>query len=216
MDMNSVLKLAILVVVFNSANARNINITPLTQECRNTIQDVFFEGKDSVKFSDWSRIFLEQGYKATNSIRLAKLVSGEAVNAFIRIDLNKNELIEVEEFQKKYLDKIKGYLFLAGNTLLSSDGWSTEKINENTHNCEFFNPLMTQDLTFELDFVKITQGERPDVNALVPRKKMVMPLCVCKCFGCPCCPIVDTFEPRSVPKSKNLPPLLAHALSPSS
>ena len=188
MEMNSVLKLVTLVVVFNSVNARNINMTPLTRECRNTIQDVFFEGKDSVKFSDWSRIYLEQGYKATNSIRLAKLVSDEAENAFSNIDLNKNELIEVEEFQKKYLDKIKGYLFQAGDTLFISDGWSTEKINENTHNCEFFNPLMTQAWSFALDHVKIAQGERPDVNALVPRQKMVMPLCFCKCQCCPCCP----------------------------
>ena len=204
MDMNSVMKLATLVVVFNSANARNINMTPLTQECRNTIQDVFFEGKDSVKFSDWSRIYLEQAHKATNSIRLAKLVSEAAEKAFIKIDLNRNELIEVDEFQKKYLDKIKGYLFHAGDNLFISDGWSTEKINENTHNCEFFNPLMTQAWSFALDHVKIAQGERPDVNALVPRQKMIMPLCYCKCFGCPCCPIADNFEPRRVPKSKNL------------
>ena len=148
MDMNSVLKLAILVVVFKSTNARNINITPLTQECRNTIQDVFFEGKDSVKFSDWFRIYLEQSYKATESIKLATWVSKAASGAFRDFDLNKNELIELDEFEKEYLGKIKGYVFTAGETiglraLFISDGWSKEKLNKNTYNCEFFNPMRT-------------------------------------------------------------------------
>ena len=188
MKMNSVLKLVTLVVVFNCVNARSIYVTPITQECRNTIQDVFFEGKDSVKFSDWSRIYLEQSYKATESIRLATWVSKAAAGAFREIDLNKNELIELEEFQKEYLDKIKGYFFTAGNDNLTralvvidgyffdkgdnieehplfiSDGWSSEKINRNTYNCEFFNPLMTQHF---LGYVKIAQGERPDANALL-------------------------------------------------
>ena len=188
MEINSLLKLVNLIVVFNIINARNINVTPITQECKNTIQDVFFEGKDSVKFSDWSRIFLQQSYKATESIKLATWVSKAAAKAFRGIDLNKNELIELEEFQKEYLDKIEGYFFTAGNNNVSrslvvsagymfdkgdnieehplfiSDGWSSEKINKNTYNCEFFNPLMTQHF---LGYVKIAQGERPDASALL-------------------------------------------------
>ena len=75
--MNSVLKLVTLVAVFNSVNARSLDfeearveearrmgVLPITQECRDTIRDVFFEGKDSVKLSDWSRIYLEQSRKA--------------------------------------------------------------------------------------------------------------------------------------------------------
>ena len=189
MKMNSVLKLVTLVVVFNCINARSINKTPITQECRDTIRDVYFEGKDSVKLSDWSRIYLEQSHKASRAIRFPKQAPDAAADSFHEIDLNKNELIELEEFQKEYLDKIKGYFFTAGNDNLTralvvidgyffdkgdddieehplfiSDGWSSEKINRNTYNCEFFNPLMTQHF---LGYVKIAQGERPDANALL-------------------------------------------------
>ena len=201
MEMNSVLKLVTLVAVFNSINARSLDfeearveearrmgVLPITQECRDTIQDVFFEGKDSVKLSDWSRIYLEQSYKASRAIRLPKWAPDAAEDSFHEIDLNKNELIELEEFQKEYLDKIEGYFFTAGNNNVSrslvvsagymfdkgdnieehplfiSDGWSSEKINKNTCNCEFFNPLMTQHF---LGYVKIAEGERPDASALL-------------------------------------------------
>ena len=106
----------------------------------------------------------------------------------------------MEEFKKEYLDKIKGYFFTAGNNnvtrslvvsdgymfeegdnieehpLFISDGWSSEKINKNTYNCEFFNPLMT--LRF-LGYVKISQGERPDASALLvsPGHKATMQKC---------------------------------------
>ena len=60
--------------------------------------------------------------------------------------------------------------------LFISDGWSSEKINKNTYNCEFFNPLMT--LRF-LGYVKISQGERPDASALLvsPGHKATMQKC---------------------------------------
>ena len=187
--MNSVLKLVTLVVVFNCINARSINKTPITQECRDTIRDVYFEGKNSVKLSDWSRIYLEQSRKADKAIiGLPKWVPAKAERSFHEIDLNKNELIELDEFEREYLDKIKGYFFTTGNNnvtrslvvsdgyifekgdnieehpLFISDGWSSEKINKNTYNCEFFNPLMTQHF---LGYVKIAQGERPDASALL-------------------------------------------------
>ena len=152
--MNSVLKLATLVVVFNCVNARSITKTPITQECRDTIRDVYFEGKNSVKLSDWSRIYLEQTRKAekTTPFGLPKWVPDSAERSFHEIDLNKNELIELDEFEEEYLDKIKGYFFTAGNNnetrpLAISDGWSKEKINKNTYNCEFFNPMRTYAFT---------------------------------------------------------------------
>ena len=159
--MNSVLKLVTLVAVFNSVNARSLDfeearveearrmgVLPITQECRDTIRDVFFEGKDSVKLSDWYRIYLEQSHKASRAIRLHKWAPEAAADSFRQIDLNKNGLIEFDEFKKEYLDKIKGYFFSAGETiqeraLFISDGWSKEKINKNTYNCEFFNPMRT-------------------------------------------------------------------------
>ena len=159
--MNFVLKLVTLVAVFNSVNARSVDfeearveearrmgVLPITQECRDTIQDVFFEGKDSVKLSDWSRIYLEQSHKASRAIRLPKWAPDAAEDSFHEIDLNKNELIELDEFEKEYLGKIKGYFFSAGETiqeraLFIPDGWSKEKINKNTYNCEFFNPMRT-------------------------------------------------------------------------
>ena len=153
MKMNSVLKLVTLVVVFNCINARSINKTPITQECRDTIRDVYFEGKDSVKLSDWSRIYLEQSRKAEKAtFGLPKWVPAKAERSFHEIDLNKNELIELDEFEREYLDKIKGYFFTAGNNvekraLVISDGWSKEKINKNTYNCEFFNPMRTYTFT---------------------------------------------------------------------
>ena len=161
MEMNFVLKLVTLVAVFNSVNARSVDfeearveearrmgVLPITQECRDTIQDVFFEGKDSVKLSDWSRIYLEQSHKASRAIRLPKWAPDAAEDSFHEIDLNKNELIELDEFEKEYLGKIKGYFFSAGETiqeraLFISDGWSNEKINKNSYNCEFFNPMST-------------------------------------------------------------------------
>ena len=149
MKINSVLKLVTLVVVFNCVNARSINKTPITQECRDTIRDVYFEGKNSVKLSDWSRIYLEQSLKAKKpDFGLPKWVPDVAERSFHEIDLNKNELIELDEFEKEYLDKIKGYFFTTGNfieerALFISDGWSKEKINKNTYNCEFFNPMRT-------------------------------------------------------------------------
>ena len=161
MEMNSVLKLVTLVAVFNSVNARSLDfeearveearrmgVLPITQECRDTIQDVFFEGKDSVKLSDWSRIYLEQSHKSSRAIRLPKWAPDAAADSFHEIDLNKNELIELDEFEKEYLGKIKGYVFTAGETiglraLFISDGWSKEKINKNTYNCEFFDPMRT-------------------------------------------------------------------------
>jgi len=161
MEMNFVLKLVTLVAVFNSVNARSVDfeearveearrmgVLPITQECRDTIQDVFFEGKDSVKLSDWSRIYLEQSHKASRAIRLPKWAPDAAEDSFHEIDLNKNELIELDEFEKEYLGKIKGYFFSAGEiiqerALFISDGWSKEKINKNTYNCEFFNPMST-------------------------------------------------------------------------
>ena len=152
--MNSVLKLSTLVVVFNCVYARSITKTPITQECRDTIRDVYFEGKNSVKLSDWSRIYLEQTRKAekTTPFGLPKWVPDSAERSFRQIDLNKNELIELDEFEEEYLDKIKGYFFTAGNhnetrALAISDGWSKEKINKNTYNCEFFNPLRTYAFT---------------------------------------------------------------------
>ena len=159
--MNSVLKLVTLVAVFNSVNARSLDfeearveearrlgVLPITQECRDTIQDVFFEGKDSVKLSDWSRIYLEQSHKASRAINLPKWAPEAAEDSFHEIDLNKNELIELDEFEKEYLGKIKGYFFSAGETiqeraLFITDEWSKEKINKNTYNCEFFNPMRT-------------------------------------------------------------------------
>ena len=155
--MNSVLKLVTLVVVFNCinarSNARSINKTPITQECRDTIRDVYFEGKDSVKLSDWSRIYLEQYRKAEKkTYGFDNWVPDAVERSFHEIDLNKNELIELDEFEKEYLDKIKGYFFTAGNyiekrALFIFDGWSKEKINKNTYNCEFFNPLRTYTFT---------------------------------------------------------------------
>ena len=161
MEMNAVLKLVTLVAVFNSVNARSLDfeearveearrmgVLPITQECRDTIQDVFFEGKDSVKLSDWSRIYLEQSHKSSRAIRLPKWAPDAAADSFHEIDLNKNELIELDEFEKEYLGKIKGYFFSAGETiqeraLFITDEWSKEKINKNTYNCEFFNPMRT-------------------------------------------------------------------------
>ena len=191
-----------MVVVFNCVYARSITKTPITQECRDTIRDVYFEGKNSVKLSDWSRIYLEQTRKAekTTPFGLPKWVPDSAERSFRQIDLNKNELIELDEFEEEYLDKIKGYFFTAGNNnvtrslvvsdgymfeegdnieehpLFISDGWSSEKINKNTYNCEFFNPLMT--LRF-LGYVKIAQGERPDASALLvsPGHKATMQKC---------------------------------------
>jgi len=148
MKINLVLKLATLVVAFNCVNAQSINKTPITQECRDTIRDVYFERKNSVKLSDWSRIFLEQSLKAEKvSFGLPKWVPDVAERSFHEIDLNKNELIELDEFEKEYLDKIKGYFFTAERALLISDGWSKEKINKNTYNCEFFNPMRTYTFT---------------------------------------------------------------------
>ena len=148
MEMNSILKLVTLVVIFNSINARSITKTPITQECRDTIRNVYFKGKDSVKLSDWSRIYLEQSHKASRAIRFPKWAPDAAADSFHEIDLNKNELIELDEFEKEYLDKIQGYFFTAGETidpraLFISDGWSKEKINKNTYNCEFFDPMRT-------------------------------------------------------------------------
>ena len=115
--MNLVIKLVTLVVVLNSVNARNIYeelnyVLPITQECKNTIQDVYFEGKDSVKFSDWSRIYLEH-----RNISKSKLILDVAKSYFHVIDINKNEIIELDEFQKEYLDKIKGGSYDMGNNV---------------------------------------------------------------------------------------------------
>ena len=161
MKMNSVLKLVTLVVAFNSVNARSLDfeearveearrmgVLPITPECRDTIRDVFFEGKDSVKLLDWTRIFLEQTLRASKATKLHKWVLQAAEMSFRQIDLNKNGLIELDEFEKKYLDKIKGYRFTPGNeikrrALFITDGWSKERINKNTHNCKFFNPMRT-------------------------------------------------------------------------
>ena len=112
MKMNSVLKLVTLVAVFNCINARSINKTPITQECRDTIRDVYFEGKDSVKLSDWSRIYLEHR-KASR----AKWDSDEVESHFHEIDLNKNKLIELNEFHREYLDRIVGGSFYVGDNL---------------------------------------------------------------------------------------------------
>ena len=113
--MNLVLKLVTLVVILNSVNARGIYeefkyVLPITQECKNTIQDVYFEEKDSVNLSDWSRIYLEH-----RKISKSKLDLDVTEYCFHQIDLNKNEIIELDEFEKEYLDKIEGGSFDVGN-----------------------------------------------------------------------------------------------------
>ena len=87
-------------------------MTPISQECRNIIQDVYFVGRDTLKISDWSRIYLEHR-KASR----AKLDSDEVESHFHEIDLNKNELIELDEFQREYLDRIVGGSFYVGDNL---------------------------------------------------------------------------------------------------
>ena len=95
MKMNSVLKLVTLVAVFNCINARSINKTPITQECRDTIRDVYFEGKDSVKLSDWSRIYLEQSRKAEKAIfGLPKWVPAKAEKSFSNSSINKVAMVK--------------------------------------------------------------------------------------------------------------------------
>ena len=140
----------------NRTVPRYINRVPLTKECKTTIRDIFFEGKDSVKFSDWSRTFSEQWLKAEKMEKKPKyepfinLLSNVVVRTFNRIDMNKNEVIDLIEFDEE-LSKIRGYFFMAGtkfggrglrvSVLLFEDGWTNEKINKNTFNCEFFQPL---------------------------------------------------------------------------
>ena len=116
--MNLVLKLVTLVVILNSVNARGIYeefkyVLPITQECKNTIQDVYFEEKDSVNLSDWSRIYLEH-----RKISKSKLDLDVTEYCFHQIDLNKNEIIELDEFKKEYLDRIVGSLFDVGDNVV--------------------------------------------------------------------------------------------------
>ena len=138
---------------------RDMNNAPITQECRDTIRDVYYEGKDSVKLFDWTRIYLEQTRIALKAIILQRWALEYAERSFHKIDLNKNGLIELDEFEKEYLDDIKGYRFIPdneikGRVLLISDGWSKEKINKKTRNCQFFNPIDTS-MTFYPNLIKI-------------------------------------------------------------
>jgi hypothetical protein len=91
---------------------RSGHMRPINQACRNISRDVYFAGKDPLKLSDWSRIYLEHR-KASR----AKWDSDEVESHFHEIDLNKNKLIELDEFHKEYLDRIVGGSFYVVDNL---------------------------------------------------------------------------------------------------
>ena len=98
------------------------NRVPLTKECKTTIRDIFFEGKDTVKFSDWSRIASQQWLIAQNMEKMPKhkplvnMISNAVLKTFNRIDMDKNEVIDLIELDEE-LSKIRGYLSMVGTKL---------------------------------------------------------------------------------------------------
>ena len=106
----------------NRTGPAYINGVPLTKECKTTIRDVFFEGKDTVKFSDWSRIASQQWLIAQNMEKmptyepLINMVSNTVLRTFNRIDMDKNEVIDLIELDEE-LSKIRGYLSMVGTKL---------------------------------------------------------------------------------------------------
>ena len=125
------------------------NRVPLTKECKTTIRDIFFEGKGTVKFSDWSRIVSQQWLIAQNMEKmptyepLINMVSNTVLRTFNRIDMNKNEVIDLNEFDEE-LSKIRGYLSMVGTKfgILYEYVWLNEKISTVTLCNRFLRTLL--------------------------------------------------------------------------
>ena len=119
----------------NRTGLAYINGVPLTKECKTTLRDIFFEGKDTVKFPDWSRTVSQQWLIGENMEKMPKykplinMVSNTVLRTFNRIDMDKNEVIDLIEFDEE-LSKIRGYLSMVGSKYEYM--WTNEKISENT------------------------------------------------------------------------------------
>ena len=133
----------------NRTGPAYINGVPLTKECKTTIRDIFFEGKGTVKFSDWSRIVSQQWLIAQNMEKmptyepLINMVSNTVLRTFNRIDMNKNEVIDLNEFDEE-LSKIRGYLSMVGTKfgILYEYIWLNEKISTVTLCNRFLRTLL--------------------------------------------------------------------------
>ena len=133
----------------NRTGPAYINRVPLTKECKTTIRDIFFEGKGTVKFSDWSRIVSQQWLIAQNMEKmptyepLINMVSNTVLRTFNRIDMNKNEVIDLNEFDEE-LSKIRGYLSMVGTKfgILYEYIWLNEQISTVTLCNRFLRTLL--------------------------------------------------------------------------